>query len=62
MHVSLRHARRVLLGVAVGALFSAGVAHASAAEYLISICVSPRHQNIQLPPGGTCSPPNRLIT
>jgi hypothetical protein len=60
MHVSLRHARRVMLGVAAGALLVAGVANAGGEE--LSICVSPSHQSILLPLGGACNPPNRLLT
>ncbi len=61
MHVSLRHARRVMLGAALGALFLAGMPGAGQAQ-TISICVSPKHQNIILPPGGSCNPPNRSLT
>jgi Collagen triple helix repeat (20 copies) len=61
MHVSLRHARRVLLGVAVGALFLAAAPRAGQAE-ILTICIAPHGQNILLPLGGTCSPPNRQVT
>ncbi len=61
MHVSLRHARRMLLGVAMGALFLAAAPRAGQAE-ILTICIPPHGQNILLPLGGTCSPPNRQIT
>jgi Collagen triple helix repeat (20 copies) len=63
MRVSFRHARRVTLGVALGALFLAAVPGAGQADF-ISICISPKHQNIIAVNGdaSTCRPPNRLIT
>jgi len=60
MRVSLRHARRVMLGVAMGALFLAGSSGTGQAQTL-SICVSPKHQTINTH-GGGCNAPNRLIT
>jgi Collagen triple helix repeat (20 copies) len=61
MHVSLKHARRVVLGVAVGALFLAAAPGSGRAD-IIQICVSPKGRRIVLPLGGTCSKPNRAIT
>ena len=61
MHVSLRHARRVVLGVAVGALLLAAAPGSGQAD-IIQICVSPKGQRVVLPLGGTCSNPNRAIT
>lgn len=61
MHVSLRHARRVVLGVAVGALLLAAAPGSGQAD-IIQICISPKHQRVVLPLGGTCSKPNRAIT
>jgi len=61
MHVSLKHARRVVLGVAVGALLLAAAPGSGQAD-IIQICVSPKHQRVVLPLGGTCSSPNRAIT
>src|SRR5277367_650884 len=61
MHVSFRHARRVVLGVAVGALLLAAAPGSGHAE-ILSICVSPHGQKIILPLGGTCNPPARQIT
>jgi len=61
MHVSLRHARRMLLGVAVGALFLAaapGAGHAA----ILTLCLSSTGQRVLLPLGGTCNAPNRQIT
>jgi len=61
MHLLLRHARRVVLSAAVGALLFTGVSYAGGDEF-ISICISPKHQIVLLPPDGTCSPPNRQLT
>lgn len=61
MHVSLKHARRVVLGVAVGALLLAAAPGSGRAD-VIQLCVSQKHKRIILPLGGTCSPPNRAIT
>jgi hypothetical protein len=61
MHVSFRHARRVVLGVAVGALLLAAAPGSGRAE-ILSICVAPSGQNIILPLGGTCNPPDRQLT
>jgi len=61
MHVSLKHARRVVLGVAVGALLLAAAPGSGQAD-IIQICVSPKGQRVVLPLGGTCSNPNRAIT
>ncbi len=63
MHESFRHARRVMLGAALGALFLAAMPSAArATEGTISICVSPKHQRVNLPPGRSCNAPNRLFT
>jgi hypothetical protein len=61
MHVSLKHARRVVLGVAVGALLLAAVPGSGHAD-ILQLCISPSGQKVVLPLGGTCSKPNRLIT
>jgi hypothetical protein len=61
MHVLLRHARRAVLGVAVGALLLAAAPGSGQAD-IIQICVSPKGQRIVLPLGGTCNKPNRAIT
>ena len=61
MHVSLKHARRVVLGVAVGALLLAAAPGSGQAE-ILSLCISPSAQKVVLPLGGTCNKPNRLIT
>src|ERR1700722_1110521 len=52
MHVSLKHARRVVLGVAVGALLLAAAPGSGQAD-IIQICVSPKGQRVVLPLGGT---------
>jgi len=51
----------VLFSAAAGALLFTGIAHAGGDE-LISICVNPKHQKINLPLGSACNPPNRLLT
>ena len=61
MHVSLKHARRVVLGVAVGALLLAAAPGSGQAE-ILTLCISPSAQKVVLPLGGTCNKPNRLIT
>src|SRR5260370_30298312 len=61
MHVSLKHARRVVLGVAMGALFLAAAPGSGRAD-ILQLCISPRGRKIVLPIGGTCSKPNRAIT
>jgi Collagen triple helix repeat (20 copies) len=60
MHVLLRHARRVMLGVAMGALFLAA-APATGRAQLVTICITPGSRKI-INVDGTCSPPNRAIT
>lgn len=65
MHVSLRHARRVILGTAVAALFLAGMpstGQAQTDEGLISICVNPSGGEIKLPLSKLCKKPNILLT
>ena len=32
------------------------------ADTILTLCISPKNQSIVLPPGGTCSKPDRLIT
>jgi len=61
MHVSLRHARRMVLGVAVGALLLAAAPGSGQAD-ILQICVSPTRQKVVLPLGGTCNKPNRAVT
>lgn len=61
MHVLLKHARRVALGVAMGALFLAAAPGSGQAQ-TISLCISPSGQKVVLPLSGTCRKPNRLIT
>jgi hypothetical protein len=62
MHVLLKPARRVVLGVAMGALILAAAPGSGQADTILTLCISPRNQKVVLPPGGTCSKPNRLIT
>jgi len=61
MHVSLKHARRVVLGVAVGALLLAAAPGSGQAD-ILQLCISPKGQKVVLPLGGTCNTPNRAIT
>src|SRR6202050_141457 len=61
MHVSFRHARRMVLGAALGALLLAAAPGTGQAQ-ILSICVSPKGQNVVLPLGGTCNSPNRQLT
>jgi len=61
MHVSLKHARRVVLGVAVGALLLAAAPGTGQAD-IIQLCISPKGQRVVFPIGGTCDTPNRAIT
>jgi hypothetical protein len=61
MHVLLKHARRVALGVAMGALLLAAAPGSGQAD-ILTLCISPSAQKVVLPIGGTCSKPNRLIT
>ena len=61
MHVSLKHARRVALGVAVGALLLAAAPGSGQAD-ILQLCISPKDQKVVLPLGGTCNKPNRAIT
>jgi collagen triple helix repeat protein len=61
MHVLLRHARRLLLSVAMGALCLAAAPGAGRAD-IVQICISPKSGKIILPLGSTCNPPNRAIT
>jgi hypothetical protein len=61
MHVSLKLARRVALGVAVGALLLAAAPGSGRAD-ILQICVSPIGQKVVLPLGGTCNKPNRAVT
>jgi len=62
MHLSLRYARRALLGAATGALCLAvlpGTGHASAGCSTLSLCISP-HGRIDSV-NSSCSPADRLI-
>jgi hypothetical protein len=59
MHLSLRYARRALLGAAMGALFLAILPGAGHADTL-SLCISP-HGKIDSV-NSSCSPADRLIT
>ena len=54
MHVLLKHARRVVLGVAVGALLLAAAPGSGQAE-ILTLCISPNAQKVVLPLGGTCN-------
>jgi len=60
MHVLLRHARRVMLGVAMGALFLAAAPGTGRAQ-LVTLCYAPHTRKI-VNVDGVCSPPNRAIT
>ena len=60
MHVLLRHARRVMLSVAMGALFLAA-APATGRAQLVTLCYNPHNRKI-VNVDGVCSPPNRAIT
>jgi len=60
MHVSLKHARRVVLGVAVGALLLAAAPGSGRAE-IDQLCISPKGQRV-VNLGGTCNKPNRAVT
>ena len=60
MHVLLRHARRVMLCAAAGALLLAGVAHAGGEEVL-TICIGAKTKKI-ISVNGSCTTPNRAIT
>jgi Collagen triple helix repeat (20 copies) len=61
MHVLLKHARRLTLGVAVGALLLAAAPGSGRAD-ILSLCISPKGQTVVLPLSGSCSKPNRQIT
>jgi hypothetical protein len=61
MHVLLKHARRVALSVAVGALLLAAARGSGQAD-ILQLCISPHSQKVVLPLGGACNKPNRLIT
>ena len=63
MHLSLRYARRALLGAATGALLLAvlpGAGHAGVSCDTLSLCISP-HGRIDSV-NSSCSPADRLIT
>ncbi|MGD0116755.1 MAG: hypothetical protein ABSD30_01740 [Candidatus Binatus sp.] len=60
MHVLLRHARRVMLCAAAGALLFAGVAHAGG-EAVLTICIGAKTKKI-ISVNGSCTTPNRAIT
>ena len=61
MHVLLRHARRLLLSVAMGALCLAAAPGAGRAD-VVQLCISPKKGLIILPLGSPCNPPNTAIT
>ena len=65
MHVSLRHAQRVMLGAALGALFLAvmpGTGQAqTCSEGVCEICISPKHQTVNVHGGTACRAPNRYF-
>jgi hypothetical protein len=61
MHVSLKHARRVVLGVAVGALLLAAAPGSGQAD-ILTICVAPTGKTHIVSVNGTCNSPNRAIT
>jgi Collagen triple helix repeat (20 copies) len=61
MHVSLKHARRVVLGVAVGALLLAAAPRSGQAA-IVTLCVSPTGKPKIVSVNGTCNSPNRAIT
>jgi hypothetical protein len=61
MHVLLKHARRVALGVAMGALLLAAAPGSGQAD-ILTLCISPKGQRVVLPLAGTCNKPNRLLT
>src|ERR1700674_623719 len=61
MHVLLKHARRVALGVAMGALLLAAAPGSGQAD-ILTLCISPSAQKVVLPIDGTCSKTKLLIT
>src|SRR5271168_1886687 len=61
MHLSLRHARRAVLGAAVAALFVTGLPSAGHAETL-SLCIGQLGKIIAVNNPDNCFPPKRLIT
>src|SRR5258708_2908993 len=61
MHVSLKHARRVVLGVAVGALLLAAAPGSGQAD-ILTICIAPTGKTHIVSINGTCDSPNRAIT
>ena len=65
MHVSLRHARRVIFGAALGALLLAvmpGTGQAqSCSGGICEICISPKHQTVNVHGGSACKAPNRYF-
>jgi len=60
MHGLLRHARRVMLCAAAGALLFAGVAHAGDDD-ILTICIAAKTKRI-ISINSSCPPPNRAIT
>jgi hypothetical protein len=60
MHVLLKHARRLALGVAMGALLLAAAPGSGQAD-ILTICVSPTKQRV-VSVDGTCNKPNRAVT
>jgi Collagen triple helix repeat (20 copies) len=63
MHVSLRHARRLLLGVAMGALCLAAAPGAGRAD-VVQLCINPKSGKIVASGTApiTCNPPNQELT
>jgi hypothetical protein len=65
MHVSFRHARRVMLGAALGVLFLAvmpGTGQAqTCSDGTCEICISPKHQTVNVHGGSACKAPNRYF-
>ena len=59
MHVSLKHARRVVLSVVAGALLLAAAPGSGRAD-ILTLCINPKGQKVVL--SGSCNRPNRLIT
>lgn len=64
MHVSLKHARRVMLGAAAGALLLTAMPAVGQAQELLSICVSPVSQKIVQvnEAASSCVPPQIYLT
>jgi collagen triple helix repeat protein len=61
MHLSLRHARRAMLGAAAAALFVTGLPSAGHADTL-SLCIGQLGKIVEVNNPDDCFPPKRLIT